>query len=329
MPAGWPAFDYHPGGMIAMKKVISLILLSVMLCCMIPFSAFAEEEEATDVYTQSNGLALSMRPGETWDPGREGVLWMTDAPEVVSVRTGVFAAQDVGFATVLGADAEGNLYQYDITVESDGVPALMRAAIDYALNEWQQVGGERLPRCNKYTLWYSNGNKYEYGWCAAFECYCLYHVGIPMVEWTKCEPHPDGDVWGVKANGVGKVIEGYNKMNRLTFVPRTGYLVVYGQKDSGNSMHVGIITDVQDLGNGQYLVKTVEGNMSNTVKRYCYLYTVGNADESRANGKNNYNYGVYGNYSDCPEEYRTEPETYQYTIHSQKWYVFRFCATWF
>ena len=276
---------------------------------------------------------IRLHPGESVTYSAEVISpWVSEDSDVADASENVITAYSVGTAVLSAEAADGSLYSITVEVSDETqamkMPPLMQAAVDLGLAEWEAAGGETFRRCNKYTLWYSNGNKYEYGWCAAFECWCLYHVGIPMVEWTKCEPHENGDVWGVKANGVGKVIQGYDKMNRLTFIPRPGYLVVYGQADSGTCMHVAIITDCEEIGEGRYLIKTVEGNMANRIKRYCYVYEVKGADESKANGKKNYPYKVTGNYFDAPEEYRTEPDTFQYTKHKKNWYVYRFCATW-
>lgn len=311
-----------------MKQIFSIMLVFCMLMGM--FSAFAEE--APTITEQS----ITLIPGTDWQcPIETFSAWQSDDPEIVSASGSVFTAHKNGTAVLTALKKGGGLAVVTVTVDGTELPALIQDAIAYALNEWETVGMERLPRCNKYTLWYSNGNKYEYGWCAAFECYCLYHVGIPMVEWTACEPHPDDEVWSVKANGVGKVVEGFQKMGRLTFTPRPGYLIVYGKKNSGNSMHVGLITDVKELGEEKFLVYTVEGNMGNTVKRYCYVYDRKNADESRANErikkKDNsdpYPYKVYDNYYAPDEQYQTDPNTFKYDKHEKDWYVFRICATW-
>lgn len=308
-----------------MKKAAYVLSLLFVLLCL---TALAENTGAEKV---------TLHAGDIWECPYENLSqWETNAPDIMQVSGSTFTALAEGEATLTAFCRDGmHTITFSVTKAAAKAPQLILDAIDYALNEWEELDQQALPRCNKYTLWYSNGNKYEYGWCAAFECYCLYHVGIPMVEWTQCTQHPDGDVWGVKANGVGKVIQGYDKMDRLTFIPRTGYLVVYGKKNSGNSMHIGLITDCEELGDGKYLIKTVEGNMSNTVKRYCFLYDMKDADESKALGKysstkkDTYDYQVYGNYGPPPEEYQTEKDIYQYEKQVKDWYIFRFCATWF
>lgn len=305
-----------------MKRILSLAAVLIMILCL----------PAQAILTSPVEISIRLFVGESMDYQIRGPeSWQSDHPEVVTCSGTVFTAVAPGTACLTATDSKNRVHTVNVTVvegETDGLPAQVRAALDIALNEWEAAGGEAFRRSNKYTLWYSNGNKYEYGWCAAFECYCVYHAGIPMAEWTKSTPHDASEVWGVEANGVGKVIQGYDKMNRLTFIPKPGYLVVYGQADSGTCMHIGMITDVEDLGEGRYIIKTVEGNMGNRIKRYCYLYEIGNADENKANGKKNYSYTVKKNYSDAPEEYRTEEDTFQYTKHKKNWYVYRFCATW-
>lgn len=313
------------------KQLLPLLCVFVLLSgC---FAAAAEDR---------NAMKLNLRPGETFIyPQNVAGVWESDDSDVVSVLGNEFTALDEGFACLTAENEDGVVFRVEITISEnaedtgvirDDVPIAIRAAIDLALSEWEEADGKTFERSNKYTKWY-NGNNAKYGWCAAFECYCMYHADIPMVVWNECEPHEDGDPWSVKANGVGKVIMGFGRMNRLTFTPRPGYLVVYGQKSSGTCMHVGIVTDVQDMGDGKYLIKTVEGNMSNRIKRYCFLYDVKDADEERANGKDNYEgkkpYIVKDNYSAPDPQYQTDPDTFQYTKQVKDWYVFRFCATWF
>ena len=78
------------------------------------------------------------------------------------------------------------------------------------------------------------------------------------------------------------------------------------------------------VGGGGNAVTTVEGNMSNTVKSYCYLY-----DSKKANnliGVEDRNKLQY-NMSELPAELQTDPLV-QYTLHTDHWSVFGFCQTW-
>ena len=135
-----------------------------------------------------------------------------------------------------------------------------------------------------------------------------------MDEPTKSVPHESGEPYSVRAAGVGKINKGFDKMDRLTMVPRPGYLVVYGEQKAYGYMHIGLVTDVDDLGNGMYLLKTVEGNMSNRIKRFCYIF---DSNEPVKNTK------------PCPEEYRRDDGEINTYEHIKKWNITTFCQTWF
>ena len=104
-------------------------------------------------------------------------------------------------------------------------------------------------------------------------------------------------------------------MERTTKIPRPVYLVIYGSvNDSYGYKHVGLVTGVEDRGDGVYLVSTVEGNLSNTVKRFSYLYNSRSVNHE--------------NMAALPAEEQTEPGV-QYTPHQATWYVTEFCMTWY
>ena len=72
---------------------------------------------------------------------------------------------------------------------------------------------------------------------------------------------------------VGNQFDGFMDMGRFVGVPKPGYLVIYvDMSNAYRTVHIGSVTDVRDMGGGVYAVTTVEGNMSNSVKSYCYLY---------------------------------------------------------
>ena len=75
-----------------------------------------------------------------------------------------------------------------------------------------------------------------------------------------------------------------------------------------------MVTEARLLEDGTWLIKTVEGNVSSRIKRYCYIFDPEDTTEH--------------NYHDAPEEYRTEPDVYQYTIHQNNWFIHRFLQTW-
>ena len=209
----------------------------------------------------------------------------------------------------------------DITVQAydrSAVPEAINTVIDFALDEWRTAANQTFSRAgskNKYSFWQcGKGPKCNIGWCGAFLGYVFDTCGIPMDEPTKSVPHESGEPYSVHAAGVGKINKGFEKMNRLTMVPKPGYLVVYGEQKAYGYKHIGLVTDVDDLGGGVYLLKTVEGNMSNRIKRYCYLF---DSNEPIKNTK------------PCPDKYRrTDGEINDYE-HIKKWNITTFCQTWF
>jgi hypothetical protein len=88
--------------------------------------------------------------------------------------------------------------------------------------------------------------------------------------------------------------------------------------------HIGIVVDAIPLDDGMYRITTVEGNMSNSVKSYVYLYD---------SNKDNHLVGVekgkklQRNMSPVAEDDREDPLP-QYDLHTDYWSVFGFCETW-
>ncbi len=196
----------------------------------------------------------------------------------------------------------------------DEVPETIQRLLDLAYSEWEELGGKALKRSNKYTKWRNN---YEWGWCGGFITWLTIQLDIPQEVWTKIE---DGDVDGivhVHEAGVGKLLTGYMRMRRVTDIPQKGFIVVYGKKGSGGLIHVGLIYDVEDLGNGKYRLTTIEGNMSNTVKMYVHDYDR-NAEKKTKN------------LSAIPEAERTEEESrsFSYKLQGKDWYINMFLMPW-
>ena len=273
--------------------------------------ALCEDADGIHYANQS----LSLRPGDVWTIQDAPGEWESDAPEVVSAENGVLTALDEGFATVSCEMEDGGERRYDVTVDASAPPALIQGAIRLALGEWEENLGKTFTQRNKYTAWYcGTGPGCYFGWCGGFVSYCLDTAGVPMDEYNESVPHPGGEPYAVFAAGVGKLWTGYNKMERITNVPRKGYLVIYGQRDYTTVIHIGMITDVRDRGDGVYELSTVEGNVSSRIKRYRYLYDSGNADEH--------------NMAALPDDERTD-DVYQYELHQKNWYVYAICQTWF
>ena len=223
----------------------------------------------------------------------------------------------------------------------DSVPALIRKAIDIGIQEWQENLGSALPRSNnnkpakgnKYCVWWG----YDCGWCGAFANYCMDTAGVPLEPsdtYKKLKPLGNGDPHGVREAAVPKLDTGFSNMDRVTQDdPRPGYLVIYGRRDSKSSsgnrvsayafVHVGIVTAVEDLGGGKFLISTVEGNLSNRIKRFTYVYDSNSpANKAKPDIKANLNM------SPAPDSVPREPDI-QYEPHQDTWYVTEFCRTWY
>lgn len=271
---------------------------------------------------QAGREEISLKVGETY---------LLDAMDVQSAQMTVAGVVDImgdlitalapGDTEVIitAADGTATLLFFTVAAASD-IPALIQAGIDVALGEWEENLGKtfsKLGKTNKYARWQcGTGAGCNIGWCGAFIGYCLDEAGIPMEKYRDCVLQEDGAPHSVREAGVGKIYTGFETMNRLSDVPRPGYLVIYGKKGGYQYLHVGLVTDVVDNGDGTYILSTVEGNVSSRIKRYQYLYDING-------GKNNF--------KDCPEEMRThtEEDVFQYTKHNKEWCINIFCQTWY
>ena len=216
------------------------------------------------------------------------------------------------------------------------VPEKIQHMLDIAYTEWETLEGKKLKKSNKYTKWWNN---YEWGWCAGFVTWCMLEAGIPQQEKNKT-PHEEVEgVVHVKEAGQGKLQDGYGYMNRLTRVPQKGFLVVYGNGKqfngvpAGGSYHVGLVYDVEDLGDGKYRITTIEGNVDSpgdathskaghTIRMYTRDYDLNAAN---ANKKKE-------DLSLVPEEERTQEESalfsYDYTYGNPNLYINIFLMPW-
>lgn len=297
-----------------MKRLISAL---AVLALLLPLACAAEGLPDT----------VLLRPGasRTLTLPYEG-YWESDDESVAYGRENTIVAVAEGFATLTLVSAQGAEWQLAVEVsqdapedasQADDVPAVIREAIRIGLREWEENKGKTFskePKHNKYTKWWG----YACGWCGAFVGYCLDMAGVPLEPtdtFRKVKPHAGGVPYGVREAAVPKLDTAFTNMERVTNIPRPGYLVIYGQRDYYAFVHVGLVTDVVDRGDGVYQVFTVEGNMSSRIKRYCYLYD-SNAKADR-------------NMSATPENERTEPDVFQYTPHKNNWYVNEFCQTWY
>ena len=190
--------------------------------------------------------------------------------------------------------------------------------------EFYSVKRAKLPKYNQYAKWYY-GRKKEVGWCAVFTIYCANAAGANPLTLKEIDYANPPMVQYVRQGQVGHQYDGFWDMGRFVSVPKPGYLVIYADMSNAyRTVHVGSVADVQDLGGGKYAVTTIEGNMSNTVKSYCFLY-----DSNKANNTVGKEKGLklQNNMEELPAEYHTDPLV-QYELHTDHWSVFGFCQTW-
>ena len=194
------------------------------------------------------------------------------------------------------------------------IPDQVQEVLDLAYAEWEELNGKGLRRSNKYTKWRNNG---EWGWCGGFITWCMLQIGVLMEEKNKITEGEVDGVVHVKEAGVGKLATGYLKMHRTTMVPQKGFLVVYGKSGSSGFEHIGLVYDVEDLGDGKYRLTTIEGNMSSTVKMYIHDYDMNAAKKSK-------------NLSAIPKEARDREESknFSYKVQVKGWYINMFLMPW-
>lgn len=300
-----------------MKRWLSLLLLLTML---LPSFSIAEEEALPE--------QLTLAPGESrsFSLPFEG-YWESDAPEIAEGSGSSITAHEAGSAVLALISPKGDEWLIEVEVSADPVPPLIRSAINIAISEWEELGEKKIPqdpKGNKFTKWW----KYACGWCGAFASYCLDQAGVPLEPtdtYRKVKPHEGGIPYGIREAAVPKLYTGFENMERITDIPRPGYLIIYGAKGYYDFVHVGLVTDVIDRGNGVYQIFTVEGNMGSTVKRYSFLY------DSLAPKKDKKNLTL------LPEEEWLEPTVYHYDEprrtrtggKNYNWFVNAFCQTWY
>ena len=264
------------------------------------------DEQDTTVYPPVSG---------TFDSSDESVVTVTEA----GLMTGV----SPGEATVTYRTAGGEL-TYRVTVSDEALPELIKNYI-YVLNrEFYTVKRARLPKYNQYAKWYY-GRKNEVGWCSVFTIYCANAAGANPIKVADLETEGESSVQFFREGQVGRQYDGFLELDRFVSVPKPGYLVIYADMSNAyRTVHIGSVTDVQDLGGGFYAVTTVEGNMSNSVKSYCYVY-----DSNKPNHMVGVEEGLklQNNMSELPEQMHSDPLV-QYELHTDHWSVFGFCQTW-
>ncbi len=244
---------------------------------------------------------------------------------VVSVSMGgVMTAVGEGAATVTYHAAAGDIV-CSVTVARD-TPAEKAKAMAYiAKREYYTVKRARLPKYNKYAKWYY-GKKKEVGWCSVFTIWCANASGNePIKEKAAPETLDQAAVLYFREGQVGNQYDGFMRLGRFGGIPRVGYPVIYADLSKGyRTTHIGVVVEAEERGDGSYQVTTVEGNMSNSVKSYCYLY-----DSKLDNSTVGVEKGLKlrANMSELPAGEQTDP-LLQYELHTDHWAVFGFGMSW-
>lgn len=340
-----------------MKNAFRHALAAVLaLLWLIPLDAVAlSNEERTALFEQA--LSQLQTPDEAWvdageiglhtgdqayvpcvspgivpfdEQGEDGLQptqsgsFASSSEAVVTVSdTGLLTGIAPGEATVDCQTAEGS-FSYRVTVGDDQLPRLIQNYIYVLRREFYSVKRARLPKYNKYAKWYY-GRKKEVGWCSVFTIYCANAAGAQPLTLKEADYENPPMVQFFKQGQVGHQYDGFFDMGRFVGVPKPGYLVIYAELKNGyRTTHIGSVTDVCDLGDGRYAVTTVEGNMSNSVKSYCYLYD-SNVDNHLVGVEKGLK--LRRNMEELPQEDQTDPLV-QYELHTDHWAVFGFCQTW-
>ena len=209
-------------------------------------------------------------------------------------------------------------------MNDDQLPQVIKNYL-YVLNrEFYSVKRAKLPKYNQYAKWYY-GRKKEVGWCAVFTIYCANAAGTDPLTLKQVDYENPPAVQFFEQGQVGHQYDGFMDLGRFVSVPKPGYLVIYADMDNGyRTVHVGSVAAVEDLGDGLYAVTTIEGNMSNSVKSYCFQY-----DSNKPNNMVGVEKGLklQWNMAELPQEKHIYPLV-QYELHTDHWSVFGFCQTW-
>lgn len=253
-----------------------------------------------------------------------GAFESTDERVVSVSPKGLMTAQGEGSARVVHRTGNGDILSYQITVSQETPTELAKNMAYIAQREFLQTQRSKLPKYNKYAQWYY-GKKKEVGWCSVFTIYCANAAGANPLKRGDTAQVLVEDTLYLREGQVGHQYDGFIALDRFGSIPRVGYMVIYADMSKAyRTTHIGIVVDVKDQGQGLYRIRTVEGNMSNTVKSYVYLYD---------SAKDNHLVGVEKgrklqyNMSEVPMKDRTDPLP-QYQLHTDHWAVFGFCETW-
>jgi len=211
------------------------------------------------------------------------------------------------------------------------IPETIQQVLDLANEEWLATEGKNLKDKNKFTEW--RGKGYKFSWCGGYVTWCMLQLDVPQEEKNKTKRQEVEGIVHVKEAGVGKLFDGYERMNRLTRIPQKGFVVVYGtSKKFGKSAptpyyHVGLVYDVEKLSENKYRLTTLEGAVTIpkknglTIRKYVRDYTIPETTKDKEK-----------DLTLVPEEERTEEETdlftYHYSYDNKYEYVTIFLMPW-
>ena len=213
----------------------------------------------------------------------------------------------------------------EITTEVvQDIPAAIQQVLDSAYEQWIETDGKNLKDKNKFTKWRNN---YTFEWCGGFITWCMLEAGIPMEENNKIKEGEVEGLFHVKEAGVGKLYDGYGKLNRITRIPQKGFIAVYGNEGSGGSTpyyHVGLVYDVEKLSDEKYRITTIEGNVKgHTIRMFVRDYDLGLASDKKQKVKD---------MPLVPENERDKEETnifsYGYAYRNKNMYITIFLMPW-
>lgn len=327
--------------------------LVLALCCLLPAAAFADDDTAAlyaqrleelqtpaeaaiaegcyQLRTGNSAYFPYVSPGvipfdqqeETPLPAPEGTFSSDDDSIVTVAQDGLMTANAAGETTVRWQSPEGEK-SITVSVSDDAMSEIAKNYV-YVLNrEYYSVARQRLPKYNQYAKWYYRKKK-EVGWCSVFTIYCANAAGFDPIEEKDIDPEAGYTDVFFREGQVGNQYDGFNKLGRFVGVPKPGYTVIYVDMSKAYlTTHIGSVVEVEDRGGGLYAVTTVEGNMSNTVKRYTYLYDSNASNHQITTDTRKH---LQENMAMLPESEHTDPLS-QYELHTDHWSVFGFGATW-
>ena len=230
------------------------------------------------------------------------------------------------------AGDEPNFREITTDVIQD-IPAEIQQVLDLAYDQWLETDGAELKESNKFTKWRNNST---WGWCGGFITWCMLELEIPQQEKNKIKTEEVEGLVHVKEAGVGKLQDGYARMNRLTRIPQKGFIAVFGNGKSFEGVGVtkfypvGLVYDVVELSEGKYRITTIEGNVSSpgddTHKKAGHTIRMYTRDYDLYAEKKSLDLTL------VPEDERTQEESalfsYKYTYNNEGLYIYDFLMPW-